>query len=56
MSIEEIKSIKREMSQKLSKMTTEELIAYSLHCKEKYAKLPKEQKDETISKKVPVYK
>ena len=44
MIVEEIKKIKREMSQKLSKMTSEELIAFSLQCKEKYTKQREERK------------
>jgi len=55
MIVEEIKKIKREMSQKLSKMTSEELIAFSLQCKEKYTKQREERKrqKENNPKKVP---
>ena len=53
MIVEEVKKIKREVSQKLCKMTTEELIAYNVQCKDKYAKQREERKrqNETIPKK-----
>jgi len=49
MIVEEIKKIKREMSQKLSKMTSEELIAYSVQCKEKYTKQREDRKRQNQS-------